>query len=120
MVNLGMDFGSTYTMVSIFENGEPRTVQSSHLMFHYPSIVCYDEDKNKYFYGTSARERLGKKGIVGFRGFKMLLDLGTPDAQTLETALNEARDLRLTEATAMLLERRRGAPGARRMRKFEL
>ena len=54
------------------------------------------------------------------RGFKMLLDLGTPDAQTLETALNEARDLRLTEATAMLLERRRGAPGAGRMRKFEL
>ncbi|MBQ5628468.1 MAG: Hsp70 family protein, partial [Ruminococcus sp.] len=74
MINLGMDFGSTYTMVSILENGEPRTVQSSHLMFHYPSIVCYDEDKNKYFYGTSARERLGKKGIVGFRGFKMLLN----------------------------------------------
>ena len=74
MVNLGMDFGSTYTMVSIFENGEPRTVQSSHLMFHYPSIVCYDEDKNKYFYGTSARDRLGKKGIIGFRGFKMLLN----------------------------------------------
>ncbi|MBQ3989041.1 MAG: hypothetical protein II629_09820, partial [Ruminococcus sp.] len=39
MINLGMDFGSTYTMVSVLENGEPRTVQSSHLMFHYPSII---------------------------------------------------------------------------------
>lgn len=74
MVNLGVDFGSTYTMVSIFENGEPKTVQSSHLTFHYPSVVCYDETKNKYFYGTSARDKLGKKGITGFRGFKMLLN----------------------------------------------
>ena len=74
MVNLGVDFGSTYTMVSIFENGEPKTVQPSHLTFHYPSIVCYDEQKDKYFYGTSARDKLGKKGITGFRGFKMLLN----------------------------------------------
>jgi hypothetical protein len=76
-------------------------------------------------YTAYLRERIGKAlsfamGEKDMRGFKMLLDLGTPDAQTLETALNEARDLRLTEATAMLLERRRGAPGARRMRKFEL
>ena len=25
MVNLGVDFGSTYTMVAIYENGEPKT-----------------------------------------------------------------------------------------------
>ena len=74
MVNLGVDFGSTYTMVAIYENGEPKTVQPSHLTFHYPSIVCYDEQKDKYFYGTSARDKLGKKGIIGFRGFKMLLN----------------------------------------------
>ena len=39
MVNLGLDFGSTYTMVSIFENGEPKTVQPNNLTFNYPSIV---------------------------------------------------------------------------------
>ena len=74
MVNLGLDFGSTYTMVSIFENGEPKTVQPNNLTFNYPSIVCYDEGKKKYFFGTSAREKLGKRGVVGFRGFKMLLN----------------------------------------------
>ena len=74
MVNLGVDFGSTYTMVSIYENGEPKTVQPSHLTFNYPSIVCYDSDKDKYFFGSSAREKLGKKGITGYRGFKMLLN----------------------------------------------
>ena len=36
MVNLGVDFGSTYTMVAIYEYGEPKTVQPSHLTFHYP------------------------------------------------------------------------------------
>ena len=74
MVNLGLDFGSTYTKVSIFENGEPKTVQPNNLTFNYPSIVCYDEGKKKYFFGTSAREKLGKRGVVGFRGFKMLLN----------------------------------------------
>ena len=74
MVNLGLDFGSTYTMVSIFENGEPKTVQPNNLTFNYPAIVCYDEGKKKYFFGTSAREKLGKRGVVGFRGFKMLLN----------------------------------------------
>ena len=36
--------------------------------------MCYDEGKKKYFFGTSAREKLGKRGVVGFRGFKMLLN----------------------------------------------
>ena len=54
------------------------------------------------------------------RGLRMLLDLETPDVRTLDTALNEARDLRLTEATAMLLEIGRAGAGKGRARKFEL
>ncbi len=74
MVNLGVDFGSTYTMVSVFRDGKPQTVQPDNLTFHYPSIVVYDKKKQKYFYGTSARNKLGAPGIVPFRGFKMLLN----------------------------------------------
>ena len=74
MVNLGIDFGSTYTIVSVFENGEPKVVPPSHVTYNYPSVVCYDTEKEKYFFGASAKDKLGKKGIVGFRGFKMLLN----------------------------------------------
>ena len=54
------------------------------------------------------------------RGLRILLSLGLPDASTLETAMNESRSLRFTEATALLLEQRRGQAGAGRRKKFEL
>ena len=73
MIKLGIDFGSTYTMASVLENGVPVTVQPSSITYNYPSIVCYDEVKNKYFYGASARDKIGKPNIKTYRGFKMLL-----------------------------------------------
>ena len=54
------------------------------------------------------------------QGFRMLLEPVSPDAGVLEAALEEARSLRLTEATALLLEKRRVRPAAGRARKFEL
>ncbi len=74
MINLGVDFGSTYTMVSIFRDGRPETVQPDNLTFSYPSIVVFDKNKKKYFFGTSARNKLGQPDIIPFRGFKMLLN----------------------------------------------
>lgn len=74
MVNLGIDFGSTYTMVSVYEGGAPITVQPNNISYSYPSIVAYDTKKGKYFFGSSAKDKLGKIGVRGFRGFKMLLN----------------------------------------------
>lgn len=54
------------------------------------------------------------------RGLRLLLELGAPDADTLDAALEESRALRLTEATALLLEQRRGTPGAGRRKRFAL
>ena len=53
-------------------------------------------------------------------GFKLLLDLGGAEEKTLDAALEEARALRLTEATALLLEKRRARPAAGRAKKWEL
>ena len=47
MISMGIDFGSTYTMVSVMEKGEPEIVQSSNNSYHYPSIVCYDKEKKR-------------------------------------------------------------------------
>ena len=53
-------------------------------------------------------------------GLRLLLELGVPDADVLEFALNESRALRFTEATALLLEQRRKTPGTGKTKKFEL
>jgi hypothetical protein len=53
-------------------------------------------------------------------GFRLLLDLCGTEEPALEAALEEARALRLTEATALLLEKRRARPAAGRAKKWEL
>jgi hypothetical protein len=57
---------------------------------------------------------------IGSILLRLLLSLGGLDAPTLEAAMNESRALRFTEATALLLEQRRGQAGAGRRKKFEL
>lgn len=84
MINLGIDFGSTYTMASVLENGVPVTVQPNSITYNYPSIVCYDTVKNKYFFGSSARDKLGKPNIIAFRGFKMMLAQQSDEAAGCE------------------------------------
>ena len=53
-------------------------------------------------------------------GMRLLISLDKIDAETLDFALNESRALRFTEATALLLEQRRGQAGAGRKKTFEL
>ena len=54
------------------------------------------------------------------RGLRLLLELGRLDAETLDTALRESRALKMTEATAILLEKRHSLPASGRTRTFEL
>ena len=53
-------------------------------------------------------------------GLRLLLTLGDQSPEVLEAALSEARERRLTEATALLLETRRARSGAGREKKWEL
>ena len=74
MVNIGIDFGSTYTMVSVFRDGRLKTVQPDGLTYSYPSMVAYDTNNGKYYFGAAARAKLGSQNTVVYRGFKMLLN----------------------------------------------
>ena len=53
-------------------------------------------------------------------GLRKLLDLDGIDTETLDAALRESRTLQMTEATAILLEKRHVRPAAGRARTFEL
>ncbi len=74
MINLGIDFGSTYTMVSVYKDDKPVTIPENNNSFNYPSVVAYDARNNRYYYGSGARNRIGKPNIRIYRGFKMLLN----------------------------------------------
>lgn len=74
MINIGIDFGSTYTMVSKYYDDIPATIQPDGLTYNYPSIVVYDKSKDTYSFGSNARKRMGNRNTVTFRGFKMLLN----------------------------------------------
>ena len=104
------------------EHDEDSALRLSYCRLRYPADLS---EQARAQYAAYLRARIG--GALSFamrekdmRGLRMLLDLGTPDAETLDTALSESRELRLTEATAMLLERKRGSGSTGRARKFEL
>ena len=74
MINIGIDFGSTYTMVSVFDGEKPETIKPDALSYSYPSVVVYDKRRKRYLCGNAARSRVGSRDHIAFRGFKMLLN----------------------------------------------
>ena len=74
MVKLGMDFGSTYTIVSVFrEDTVVLEVLSlgEGLSPNIPSVVA--KGKGEVTIGFSAKNKTGKKGYTVYKAFKMLL-----------------------------------------------
>ena len=68
-----MDFGSTYTTVSVFnrETNELRALTLSQNSPYIPSVVS--KAKNQYEFGRAAKSQTGKKGVSLFKAFKMML-----------------------------------------------
>lgn len=78
MVNIGMDFGSTYTTVSVFRK-ETHTLEALSLsqgMPYIPSVVSVG--KGAMEFGMAAKTQAGKKGITVFKAFKMMLTESGP------------------------------------------
>jgi molecular chaperone DnaK len=73
MARVGLDFGTTYTVLSHFDkNGnleakEPAEGKSP----LQPSIVARKNDKLEF--GSAAKGRLGRAGVTIYTGFKMML-----------------------------------------------
>ena len=104
------------------EHDEESALRLAYYRLRYPAELS-DRAREQYavFLRQNMREALslvmGKKDAHGLR---LLLSLGELDAPTLAAAMDESRTLRFTEATALLLEQRRGRAGAGRRKKFEL
>lgn len=80
-INVGIDFGSTYTAVSIYdkENNLVKALALEGDTPYIPSIVAKEERvRGKVFWGRTAKSKTGKRGIKVFKAFKMLLNERNP------------------------------------------
>lgn len=74
-MNLGIDFGSTYSMLSFYDTQSDiiKAVQTEHGSSYIPSIACCNYD-NKIITGQDAKDFLtGDPDTPAYRAFKMLL-----------------------------------------------
>ncbi len=74
MVRLGMDFGSTYTIVSVYreDTGVLEVISLGEgLTPNIPSVVA--KGKGEVLIGVAAKNKTGKKGYQIYKAFKMLL-----------------------------------------------
>ena len=104
------------------EHDEESALRLAYYRLRYPAELS---DRAREQYAAFLRQNMPDALSLAMRekdlsGLRLLLSLGGLDAPTLEAAMNESRALRFTEATALLLEQRRGQAGAGRRKKFEL
>lgn len=82
-MNLGIDFGSTYSMLSYYDEQEKslKAAVTEGNSPHIPSIACYASKKSKdLVFGHLARTTLdAKRNLVPYRAFKMLLPVTDKD-----------------------------------------
>ena len=73
MFNLGLDFGSTYTTVSIYRE-ETKNLESIVMSQSSPFVpTVLAEYKGKIEYGRAGKKLTGKKDAKVYKGFKMLI-----------------------------------------------
>ncbi len=78
MINLGLDFGSTYTTVSIYRE-DTQTLETlilNQTLPFIPSVAALMDGQLEF--GRAAKSLTGKKGARVFKAFKMLLPETNP------------------------------------------
>ena len=102
------------------EHDEESALRLAFYRLRYPAELS---DRAREQYAAFLRHNLQEALSFALRerdahGLGLLLGLGPITAENLDAALNESRALRFTEASALLLENKRGQAGKRK--KFEL
>lgn len=79
--NLGIDFGSTYTMLSYYDKDNDRVtpIQLQNGSRYIPSIACENPYDEGFLYGQSAKSEISVNRLTPLRAFKMLLSEQDPD-----------------------------------------
>ena len=116
------DFDALWPGYIAAEHDGDSALRLAYYRLRYPSGLS---ETARERYAAYLRRRLGPAlsyamAEKDMQGLRLLLALGDQGPGTLEAALTESRERRLTEATALLLETRRARSGAGRAKKWEL
>lgn len=73
MINVGLDLGTTNSIISVYKDGKVEAVTLSGEKAIIPSVVAYHILSKQYYYGTAAKNKAGRENFIVYRAFKMLL-----------------------------------------------
>ena len=116
------DYDALWPVYIAHEHEEKSALLLAYYRLRYPTRLSRQAGEQYAGYlcaniGRALSLALREKDMDGLR---MLLDLGTIEMEILDAVLEESRTLQMTEATAILLEKRHARPAAGRMRTYEL
>ena len=116
------DYDALWPAYLAHEHDEDSALRLAYGRCRYPNGLREQAGRR---YADYLRANIGKALSFALKekdmpGLRLLLDLGSTESETLDAALRESRNLQMTEATAILLERRHALPAAGRARRFEL
>ena len=73
MINIGLDFGSTYTVISIYRNGEVKPVLLTQGASPFIPSVALRDETGELEYGMMAKQRTAEAETVLYKAFKMMM-----------------------------------------------
>ena len=73
MANIGIDLGTTHSLVSVVLSGTARILLDDNENPLFPSVLQYDNDGNLTASGTEALQQIGKEGVQTFRSIKRFM-----------------------------------------------
>ena len=84
---LGIDLGTTYSVVSIFQNNHPIVIQDEFGNKIIPSYVAF-ENENKILVGDTAKTKLGERYIAVIYDAKRLIGRTYDDPLVIKDKVN--------------------------------
>ena len=84
---IGIDLGTTYSVVSIFQNNNPKVIQDELGNKIIPSFIAF-ENEDKMLVGDMAKTKLGQKYIAVIYDAKRLIGRTYDDPNVIKDKVN--------------------------------
>ena len=81
MANIGIDLGTTHSLVSVVLSGKARVLLDDNENPLFPSVLQYDQKGDLTAIGTDALHQTGKDGVQTFRSIKRFMGRSPADVR---------------------------------------
>ena len=99
---IGIDLGTTYSVVSFFENNNPKVIQDDFGNKIIPSFIAF-ENEDKMLVGNLAKLRLGRRYIPVIYDAKRLIGRTCDDPNIMKDKQNWPFDIKADPNTNKII-----------------